>query len=382
MYESLVINDTTLRDGEQAPGVAFSPEEKVIIAKKLVEVGVNQLEVGIAAMGSEEQSDILRLREALPDVSMMVWCRAREEDITIAASLGVDWVDISVPGSALQRQHKLGLTEVQLHALLATQITYAKSLGLKVCVGLEDASRAKRKDLAALVKVAQVNAADRVRFADTLGILDPFSTQRWIRFLRSVCSLPIEMHAHNDLGMATANTLAAVKAGAKSINTTVLGLGERAGNAPLEEMAIALHQCCHWDYNIQWDHLPTLCEFVSQAANRPIAAGKALVGDAVFTHESGIHVAGLLKDPRNYQGVDPALLGRTHHLVIGKHSGRHALEWAYQQLGLKLTDREINLLLSRVRQYAQIHKETLDQHCLLNLYWGLSHHSGALDAVV
>lgn len=382
MYESLVINDTTLRDGEQAPGVAFTTEEKIQIAQMLVEIGVNQLEVGVAAMGKEEQQDILKLKEALPDVSMMVWCRARREDIEIAASLGVDWVDISVPGSAMQREHKLGLSESQLHQLLIEQIDYAKSFGLNVCIGLEDASRAKRKDLTTLAKIAEQQGADRLRFADTLGILDPFSTQRWFRYLRSVTGLPIEMHAHNDLGMATANTLAAVKAGAASINTTVLGLGERAGNAPLEEMVIALHQCCHWQRAIQWTGIPHLCQLVSHAANRPIAVGKALVGDAVFTHESGIHVAGILKDPLNYQGVDPALLGRTHHLVIGKHSGRHSLIWAYQQLGLKLSDQQVDLLLAQVRQYAQIHKQTLDQHCLLNLYWGLSQHPGELDAVV
>ncbi|CAG9000801.1 MAG: 2-phosphonomethylmalate synthase [Candidatus Celerinatantimonas neptuna] len=381
MYESLIINDTTLRDGEQAPGVAFTCDEKLKIARSLADIGVNQLEVGIAAMGESEQ-DIRVLRDALPDMSMMVWCRLHPDDINRAQAMGVDWVDISIPASSLQRQFKLGISQDELQKRLAERIEQANKSGLNVCIGLEDASRSEPQELCLLVEFAEHCGAGRIRFADTLGLLDPFTTQQWITILKQCSPLCIEMHAHNDLGMATANTLSAIKAGAGSINTTVLGLGERAGNAPLEEILLALNLCCQSKNTYKLWQLPTLCQSVSHMAGRPIAAGKAIVGEAAFKHESGIHVAGLLKDPRNYQGIDPAILGRHHQLVIGKHSGRHALDWAYRQIGIELTEQQLAQLLPRVRQFAQQHKKTLDNPCLIHLYHELVGFHGGLDEVV
>jgi len=348
----VIINDTTLRDGEQTAGVAFTRQEKVTLAKMLFNAGVNHLEVGIPAMGEEECLTIAAIRKALPDSTLMAWCRADKTEIKQAAALQLDWVDISIPSSAQMIDHKLRCSKQSLIKSMLDCIHYAISLGLQVCIGCEDASRADLDFLTKLGELGKQAGAKRLRYADTLGLLEPFTVYEHIKHLSTSQPLAIEIHCHDDLGLATANTLAAIKAGALYANTTVVGLGERAGNAPLEEVAAALFQCHQQDIGVQLDMLPALCEAVSKAAGRPVATQKSLVGEQVFTHESGIHVDGLLKDVRNYQGLDPQLLGRSHTLVLGKHSGLGAVEAVFSQIGISLDKIQTSKLLSVVQAFA------------------------------
>ncbi|WP_024871216.1 homocitrate synthase [Tolumonas lignilytica] len=350
---SLIINDTTLRDGEQSAGVAFTQEEKIAIARQLWEIGVPELEVGIPAMGLDECRRIGALRQALPDATLMVWCRMHATDIRQAAALGMNWVDISIPISEQMMEHKLARSRDQVLQELADHVSLARSLGLNVCIGCEDASRASLADLRVVADLALRTGAERLRYADTVGILDPFTTHDRIRALRQYWPLQLEIHAHDDLGLATANTLAAYRAGATHANTTVIGLGERAGNAPLEEVVMALKQCFGLELPIQSRRLPTLCDYVAKASGRGIAKQKSLVGEYVFTHESGVHVDGLLKDKNNYQGVDPASLGREHTLVLGKHSGRNAVRSVFATLGYQLANEQIDLVLEQIRYFAE-----------------------------
>jgi len=349
-----VINivDTTLRDGEQTAGVVFANEEKLRIARYLDDIGVTQIEAGIPVMGGGEKECVTRIANMGLKASIMAWNRAVISDIKQSMECGVDAVAVSISTSDIHIKYKLMTTRQDVLNRMTDAVKFAKDNNLYVSVNAEDASRTDMEYLIQFALAAKQQGADRLRFCDTVGILDPLTTFRNIRTLVDATGMPVEMHTHNDFGLATANALAGVYAGANWVGVTVNGLGERAGNACLQEVTMGLKYLLNANVNIQTEQFVEMAHYVAQASNRPLPVSKPIVGANIFAHESGIHGDGVLKNPLTYEVFKPEEVGLLRQIVIGKHSGTHAIKSKFQEYDIELTDQEATEILARVRNHS------------------------------
>ena len=367
----IIIDDTTLRDGEQTAGVVFSKREKVTIARMLDSIGVGEIECGIPAMGEEEQSSIRTLVDLGLNARLITWNRALVPEIKASIACGVQAVDISLSVSDQMIVHKLRKDREAVKEQLKVALGFAKQHNLYVSVGGEDASRADMSFLVELMELTRALGGDRFRFCDTLGIMDPFTMFDKVSFLRrSVPDVDIEVHTHNDLGMATANAIAGIRAGAKFVNTTINGLGERAGNAALEEVIMGLKHACGIETGIDTHRFREMSLFVAKASDRPLSVSKPVVGSRVFAHESGLHADGVIKDPHNYEGFDPTEVGQTRSIIVGKHSGTGGLIERYRSMGIVVDRKHADPLLLKTRAMSCKRKRDLTNCELMAIYLG------------
>ncbi len=363
-----LINDTTLRDGEQAPYVAFNTQEKLSIAQGLVACGADELEIGIPAMGEREQQDIKELLALGLDVQMMTWNRAKMSDLEASLQCGVKAVDLSIPVSDILVDIKFKGNKSFMLEELARAVQLAKAEGLYVCIGGEDSSRGSFEFIKEVMEMAAGLGADRFRYCDTVGILTPKQTYDEISALHALDLLPIEMHTHNDFGLANANALSGVDAGALSVNTTVIGLGERAGNASFEQISMALKHLYGEHRHVDALAMQSLVHCVAEASGMSIAGNAPIIGQHIFAHESGIHADGMMKDSHAYEPFDALEVASSRAFPIGKHSGTGTILYHLKALGISAEKSALKHLLPRIREIVTSRKRVLDDHELLNLY--------------
>lgn len=361
--------DSTLRDGEQAPGVAFSAGEKLAMAEMLAAVGVDELEAGTPAMGPSERQTLREIRALRLPCRLTCWCRALPEDLKLADGCGTGSVHISFPTSPIHI-NALSTTETAVLKRLEQLVALARNDFEHVSVGAQDATRSSPDFLREFIARAAAAGAGRVRIADTVGIATPRSVFRLIRRLApSASGMGIEFHAHNDLGMATANAVSAAEAGASALSATVNGLGERAGNAALEAVSAALIFAVGTSCKVSLPGLLPLCEYVARASGRPMPQDQPVVGEAAFQHESGIHCDGLLKDPRTYQPFPARTVGRKGtEFILGKHSGTRAVQHLLAKTGHPVDRSEALRLLQSVKLRAEKKGRPLTLDELLDIH--------------
>ncbi len=361
--------DTTLRDGEQAPGVAFTLDEKIRLAEMLDEVGVDEIEVGIPAMGRVALAEMQAITGLGLKCKTLSWCRAMLVDIKEASKAKTNGVHLSLPVS-----ERLLTTMGKSHHWVLSQLRELMAFGLDmfdyVSIGAQDASRANHDFLREFALAVEHSGACRIRLADTVGLLNPFSSQELVRVVKDATpNLNVEFHAHNDLGMACANSLAAWLAGAESISTTVNGLGERAGNAALEEVALAFEKSVGVECRLNKKVFPPICSYVEHISQRKNSPSKPIVGEVVLTHESDIHTKCMIKDRSSYQLISAADLGLEESgFRIGKHTGVSTMSHILQGMGCKSDMVILRHLIDQVREICTQQKRDLQPIELMRLY--------------
>ena len=370
--------DTTCRDGEQMPGISFTMEEKLEIARRLELVGVEQLET-FATYNESDMKCAKLLKDRSSNMSIMGWNRMVKADIEDSIAHGVDAVSISTDTSEMALQHKLKMTKEQQLAKLAECVSYAKSKGVYVCFNAGDATRTSIDYLVEFAKTGKAAGGDRFRICDTIGVLTPASSKKLIHEVMSRVDIDVEFHAHNDFGLAVANALAACEAASPFkdsklwVSTTVNGLGERAGNVSLEILVMNLHS--HYGIDkYDTEHILPLCKQVEKASGLSIPLNHPIVGENMFTHKSGIHVDGVLKNPSLYEAFDPAKLGMTRRIALGKHSGKASIKHKLDQLNLSATPESAEEIRKEVSRVGELKKRNLTDAEFLEIYRSVIHH--------
>lgn len=361
----LCICDSTLRGGEQAAGVVFSNIEKYRIAQLLDDAGVPQIEAGIPMLGVDEKKSVRHIARMGLKASIVGWNRAEISDINNSIECDVDAVTISMTSSDIQMANNLKKDRQWVLDKIYESISYASEHGLYIICAAEDAARADLGFLIDFAKVAKEAGADRLRYCDSVGRENPFDCHDRIKMLKQIVNMDIEIQARNDFGLASANCMAGVRGGARFACTSVLGLGERAGEAPLEEVAMISKHMLALDTGIDVSKIRTVAECVSAASGRPIPTSKPMLGTSCFSQESGIYADGVkgVDDP-----YDPSEVGMERNIVIGKHSVRNTVIAEMSKMGIEVSREDADTLLTMVRRASVMNHRSVTPRELFLLY--------------
>jgi homocitrate synthase NifV len=366
---NFLINDTTLRDGEQTAGVIFSYNEKILIAKMLDEIGVNEIEAGIPIMGGEEKSAIKTINSLGLNAKIISWNRANIEDIKASLDIGVQYMHISIPISDIHIKYKLNKDFGYIKDTLIDICRILRKEQVVFSIGGEDSSRTDNNILYEIINIAEGEGAYKYRYSDTVGILNPLDIYKNIKSIKSKFKqIAIEIHAHNDLGMATGNSVTALKAGADYVSGSITGIGERTGNCALEEVMAYFKFIEKKNTDFDFKKVKELASIIAKITKRPIPVNKPIIGRNIFHHEAGIHTDGIIKNPINYEPYPPEEVGLKRKLLIGKHSGTSVIKYKLKNLGIIISDAEARALLEIIRQESIKLKRDLKNKEIKDIY--------------
>lgn len=346
---NVVISDTTLRDGEQMPGIFFTKDMKIKLAKSLSSAGVPLIEAGFPVVSNEEFESIRQIVDACPDSIIQVIARPKRQDVQAALDTGAGSIAIFIGTSPIHLSKKLGIKLDELLFIIEKEIKFASKNGRQVIFTAEDATRTPIEDLLRVFEVAAQAGAHSLGLADTVGIALPNTFSEIVGSVVDSTTLPVAVHCHNDIGLATANSLAAINSGASGVQCSILGIGERAGNAPLEQVLLGLKILGKYRTGINIKNTMLLVKLVSEYTGIEVPPFMPVVGANAFTHESGLHIDGILGDPRTYEPYSPDLIGRERHIVLGKHSGSRAVRKVADDLGIEINEQDINRVVAYIK---------------------------------
>ncbi|MDH5443100.1 MAG: 2-isopropylmalate synthase [Hadesarchaea archaeon] len=354
------IFDTTLRDGDQTPGVSFTADQKLLVARQLDRLGVDTIEAGTPVSSEGERKAVTAIAKAGLNAEVCGLARAIKEDVDAALECGVDCVHVFISTSDLHLEHMLKMTREQVLRQAVKHVEHAKDHGVTVEFSAMDATRTNLEYLKQIYQATIEAGADRINVPDTVGVITPRGMNYLISQLKPVIKVPISVHCHDDLGLATANSLAAVEAGAEQVQVAVNGLGERAGNASLEEVVMALRALYGAKLKIQTKLLAETSDLVERLTGIPVPPNKAIVGENAFVHVSGIHAHGVLEFPGTYEPISPELVGHHRRLSLGKLTGRHSVEKQLRSIGVGATKVQLTEITKRVKELGDKGKRVTD----------------------
>ncbi len=347
--ENVIVYDTTLRDGEQMPGVSFNSNQKLSIARKLDELGVHQIEAGFPIVSPEEKKTVKQIANEGLNAEILALTRLRKEEIDLAAQCDVDMALVFIASSDIHIKYKLKLRCDELLTCVSEVLDHAKAYGLKLNFSTEDSTRTKLERLYEFYDTATKAGVDRLGVTDTVGCIAPEGLKHLVKKIKKRYRLPLAIHLHNDFGLALPNALAGVSAGANAVAVTVGGIGERAGNVSLEQFVVAMKILYNYDMKIDTTGIHELAEMVHKFAKVPISPHQPLIGDNVFAHESGMHIAAILNHPVTYECIPPELVGQSRKLLMGKHTGSTFIKKRLTEKNITANPQEIDIILQEIK---------------------------------